>query len=443
MSRLSVVLLLSMGLGVRAGGVGAESLLDVYQMALGGDPRLAAARYEHEATESTVKQARAGLLPRVAFEVDKTDEQQNIISSRNAVIGAGKSRFNIDAYTLTITQPIFRLGAWERLAQTEAGVKQAFALRTASEQSLMVRVATAYLGVLAAKDNLEFSSAEREAVGKQLQLAEERVKRGLAAQGTVHDARARYAQVSAREIEARNVLDDARQGLREIIGSELGSYKAVREDIPLRQPEPANIEKWVETALNQNLALEARRQAGEVALREVQKQRAGHYPTLDLVATRTNREQGGSMFGGGSHIETTDLSLKLNVPIYEGGGTSALTQEAVSRHLKSQQELEQERRAVERQTRAAFQGVISGASQVEALKQGVVAQKSAMEVKQESYKAGLVTVLAVLDAQRDLYMAKRDYAKARYDYLLYRLRLKQAVGTLAESDLEEVNRLLD
>lgn len=424
-------------------GASAESLLEAYRLALESDPRLASARLEHEATEQTVRHARAGLLPSVILEAEKTKERQNIISSQNAVIGAGKSKFPIDAYTLTVTQPIFKKAAWDRLNQTEASVKQAYALRTAAEQALMVRVSTAYLGILAAKDNLSFSTAEREAVGKQMQLAEERVKQGLAAIGSLHDARARFAQVSAREIEAGNVLDDAQQALREMTGRLLLAYKQVRDDIPLSRPEPNSIDKWVETALEQNLSLEARRQAGEVAYQEVQKQRAGYLPTLNLVATRNNREQGGSLFGGGSHVETTDLSLKLNIPIFEGGATSALTGEAVLRFQKAQQDIEQERRSVERQARAAFQGVVSSMSQVEALRQGVLSQSSALEVKQQSYKSGLVTVLAVLDAQRDLYMAKRDYAKARYDYLLYRLRLKQSVGTLAEADLETVNRLLD
>lgn len=442
-SRWGVFLIVPLCLGAGASTAGAESLLEAYRLALEGDPRLAAARLEHEATEQTIRQARAGLLPSVVLELEKTNERQNILSSQNAVIGTGKSRFPIDAYTLTISQPIFKLAAWERLNQAEASVKQAQALRMAAEQALMVRVSTAYLGVLAARDNLSFASAEREAVGKQLQLAEEKVKQGLTAIGGLHDARARFAQVTAREIEARNTLDDAQQALREMTGNLARHYKSVREDIPLKRPEPDDIEKWVETALAQNLSLEARRQAGQVAYQEVQKQRAGYYPTLNLVATRSNREQGGTVFGGGSHIETTDLSLKLNVPIYEGGSTSALTQEAVVRHHKALQEIEQERRAVERQGRSAFQGVVSSMSQVEALKQGVVAQTKALEVKQESFKAGLVTVLAVLDAQRDLYMAKRDYAKARYDYLLYRLRLKQTVGTLAEADMEALDRLLE
>jgi outer membrane protein len=174
----------------------------------------------------------------------------------------------------------------------------------------------------------------------------------------------------------------------------------------------------------------------------MRKQRAGYAPTLNLVGTHINRKQGGTLFGGGSHVETTDLSLKLNVPIYEGGLTTAVTEEAALRHSKSLQEVEAEQRAVDRQTRASYLGVVGAVSRVQALQQGVVSQQSSLKAKQESYRSGLLTLLAVLDAERDLYFVRRDYAKARYDYLLNRLRLKQSTGTLADADLESIDRLL-
>lgn len=435
-------ILFAAGMAV-SGAVGAETLMEAYRQAVANDPRLASARLDHQASEEVVRQARAGLLPSVILDLEKTQERQNILSSQNTVIGAGTSTFPIRQHTLTITQPIFKKAVWDRLAQTEAGVRQAYANRLAAEQGLMVRVATAYLGVLAARDSQGFAAAERQAVAKQLQLVEERVARGLAAAGALHEARARHAQVSARELEAANVLADAQQGLREMTGQLITQYRGIREDIPLQLPEPAIADRWVDTALAQNLAVEAKRQAVEAAQKEVDRQRAGYLPTLNLVGTYNNRKQGGTLFGGGSHVETGDLSLKLSMPIFEGGLTTALTDEAAVRYQKSLQDLEQERRVAERQARAAFQGVVSSIAQVQALRQGVVSQTSALDLKQEGYKAGVATVLAVLDSQRDLYMAKRDYAKARYDYLLYRLRLKQAAGSLSEEDLEGVGRLAD
>ncbi len=418
-----------------------ESVIEAYRLALRADPRLAAARLDYEASEHQKRAARAGLFPTIRGDVERTEERQNIRSSQNAIIGAGVSTFPIEVLSLTITQPVFRLAAMERLDQAEAFRRQTAVQQTAAQQNLMVRVATAYLGVLAARDNLEYATAERLAVGRQLQLAEERVTRGLATAVNLHDAKARFAQTEAQEVEARNTLEDAQQAMREMLGVLPKSYVPVRTDIPVVAPEPTAVENWVETALARNLAVEARRIAVDVASQEVRRQRAAYWPTLDLVAAHANRKQGGTLFGGGSHVETTDISLRMSMPIFEGGLTNALTDEAVVRHRKTQEELEQERRAVERQTRAAYLGVVGAMSRVRALRQGAASQEASLKAKQESLRAGLLTLLPVLDAERDLYLTLRDYARARYDYLLNRLRLKQAVGSLSDEDLEAFDRL--
>jgi len=421
----------------------AEGLMEAYRLAVQNDPRLAAVRFDYEASQQSTRGAVAGLLPSVIAAGESTRERQNIISSQNAVIGAGFSKFPIDQYSLTVTQPLFRLAAWERLSQAEAAEKQSLAQRVAGEQALMVRVASAYLGVLAAQDNLAFASSERVSIGQQLELAKERVARGLATVVNLHDAQSRFATSEAQEVDAKNTLDDANQAMREIIGKPLANYRVVRDEIPVSDPVPGDVTAWLDTALKQNPGLEAKRYAAEVALQEMRKQRAGYAPTLDLVGSYINRNQGGTLFGGGSHVETTDLSLKLNVPLYEGGMTTAATQEAVARHSKALEEVEAEQRAVDRQTRAAFLGVVGAISRTKALEKGVVAQVGALKAKQASYRAGLLTLIAVLDAERDLFFVRRDYAKARYDYLLNRLKLKQSTGSLADSDLEALDALLN
>jgi outer membrane protein len=416
--------------------------MEMYRMALQNDPRLAAARFEHEASQQSSRAALAGLLPSVIGTGEKTRERQNIISSQTAVIGPGVSTFPIEAWGLTITQPLFKLDSWERMKQAEASERQALALRIASEQALMVRVANAYVGVLAASDALEFASAERTAVEKQFQLAKERLVRGLATVVNLHDAQARFSQTEAQEIEAQATLDDARRAMSEILGTLPASFPPLREEIPTALPSPASVEQWVETAVRQNPGLRAKRFAADVAEGEMKKQRAGYAPTLNLVGRYNNRDQGGTLFGGGSHVETSDISLMLNLPFYEGGSTTALTEEASLRYRKSLQESEAEMRAVDRQTRAAYLGVVSAATRVKALEQGVLSQKSALQAKEESYRSGILTLIAVLDAERDLYFARRDYAKARYDYLLNGLKLKQSTGSLSDTDLEAVDALL-
>ncbi len=422
--------------------VRAETLQQAYALAHQNDPKFRAAQAESRAAGMAIDQARAGFLPTVKLDVEEMETRQRILSSKNPIFGAGVTNFPTYSHTLSVNQPIFRKDVIERFAQAQSVVRQAEFTLLAAEQDLQLRTTAAYLVVLAATDSLALASAEREAVGKVLDLAREKLKMGLGTITSQYDAEARYAVTQAREIEAQNKLRDARQGLREITGTLIDKVQTLRDEFPLETPEPAVIERWLEIALEQNLVLRAKREAVDVARQEVERQRAGHFPSLNLIANHNRRQAGGTLFGGGNDVETTDLSLRLSIPIYEGGLTSAVTQEAAFRYQKALEDSEQERRSVERATRAFYDGTLSGVSLVKALRQSVVAQQSALDAKVEGHKSGLFALLPVLDAQRDLYLAKRDYAQSRYDYLLYRLRLKQAAGTLSETDLVGIGEAL-
>jgi len=419
-----------------------ETLLEAYALARQSDPKYRAVQAETLASGTAIDQARAGFLPTVKLDIDRIETRQRIISSKNPIFGAGVTNFPTNNDTLSINQPIFRKDVIERFAQAKAIVRQAEYTLLAAEQDLQLRTTASYLVVLAAADSLALATAEREAVGKALDLAREKLRMGLSTITNQHDAAARYAVTQAREIEAQNRLRDARQGLREITGRLIENVQRLREEFPLETPEPAVIERWLESAFERNLTLRVRREAVEVARQEVERQRAGHVPSLNLLLNHNRRDAGSTLFGGGSEVETTDLTLRLSVPIFEGGLTSAVTREAAFRYQKALEELELERRSVERVTRASYDGALGGVSLVRALRQSVVSQESALEAKDQGYKAGLFTLLPVLDAQRDLHLAKRDYAQSRYDYLFNRLRLKQAAGTLSEADLVSVGAAL-
>ena len=419
-----------------------ETLLEAYALARQSDPKFRAAQSESRAIGMAIDQARAGFLPTVKLDVEEMETRQRILDSKNPIFGAGVTNFETYSHTLSLNQPIFRKEAIERFAQAKSLVRQAEFTLLAAEQDLLLRTTAAYLVVLAATDSVALASAERAAVGKVLDLAREKLKMGLGTITSQYDAEGRYAVAQAREIEAQNKLRDARQGLREITGKLIENLSSLRQEFSLETPEPAIVERWLETAIEQNLLLRAKREAIDVARQEVERQRAGHYPSLNFLVSHNQRMAGSTLFGGGSNVETTDLTLRLSVPIYEGGLTSAVTQEAVHRFHKSQEDYEQELRAVERATRAFYDGTVAGVSLVQALKQSVVAQQSALEAKVEGHKSGLFALLSVLDAQRDLFLARRDLAQSRYDYLIYRLRLKQAAGTLSEFDLAGIGAAL-
>lgn len=420
----------------------AEGILEVYRLAVQNDPRYRAANHDFLAVERLREVARASFFPSAGLEIERGDTDQTIKSSQNAVFGAGRSKYAMQNDTLTITQPLMNFAIAARFGQAEAQVSQAAATFGYAGQELIVRTVTAYFAALAATDNLTFVVSEKSAIGRELQLVQERLRSGLAAVTALHDTQARNALVEAREIEAESERRDRLQALREITGRDITALRPLQDEFPLSVPEPGNVEVWIETALDQNLQLRSRRFAVEAAQKEIERQRAGHIPTLSLVNTMNRRKTGGSLFGGGSDVETIDLSVRLAIPIFNGGGTVAVTEEAVQRYYSLLEDSERLRREVDRQTRAAFQGVISGLTRVRALRQSVTSQESALQAKEQGYRSGLFPVLAVLDAQRDLYRAKREYAQGRYEYLVSRVRLKLATGTLKDEDVEWLERIV-
>lgn len=414
-------------------------ILGIYKLARQGDPKWLAAIKEHKAALQTVTQARAGLLPTVSFDYEKLETTQDIISSDNAVFAVGKTRFPTDTYTLNLTQPLFNYSNIVRYRQSKSEREQAdFKLKTAG-QELIIRIADLYLKVLAAQDSVELTKRELDAVSRQLLLAQARRKSGLSRITDVHDARARKATVEANLIEARNKLDDARQALKEVTGKMPVRLAGLQKNINLVSPNPSDVQRWIDLALKNNPSLLERSQALLVAKHEIKRQKAGHLPTLELSARLNNRKTEGTLFGGGSEVQTSDIVLRFSVPIYQGGAVSSRAREAAYNHQKAMHELERRRRAVIRETRAAYFGVITSISKVRAFRQSVISQKKALEAKREGFRSGLFTSLAVLDAERDLYKARRDYAQARYDYILNTLRLKYASGHLSGRDIRLVN----
>lgn len=417
----------------------ASDLLQIYELATEHDPVLQAARSERQAAREVVPQSRALLLPSLSFDADYQRNRQEIITFQFAQ--PGTSTFNSNNYALTLNQPVFRREYFVQLRQADARVAQAEAAYKASEQALIVRVAERYFAMLAARDSLEFAQAEKESIERQLEQTKQRFEVGLIAITDVHEAQAAFDLARSREIVARNELSSAREALREVIGRRVERIDPVSEEIPLRAPEPEDMEQWGETALEQNFELLAAEFARQVASAEVDRQRAGHYPQLDLSASYNRSESDGGSFGEREQ-EDGVIGLQLSVPLYQGGAVVSRTREAAHELERASHRLEQTRRATLRQTRDAYLAVVAAINQVRALEQARVSAQSALDATQAGFEVGTRTTVDVLDARRELFRARRDYARARYDYLLNTLRLKQAAGVLARSDLERMNQWL-
>lgn len=420
----------------------AEDLLQVYQLAVDHDPQFKGTEFERLAIRQSLNQAYAKLLPVINFENDYGKERQNVLSTQNAVYRSGALTYGSTSYTLKLTQPIIRFSLFAELAQARKAVTRAEAETAAARQDLILRTAQAYLTALAAKENIAFAKAEKSDVQLMFERAKARYESGMAPVTDYDDATARLASVNAQLIKAESDYSDAIQALMEISSIVITDLKNLKEEMPMKGPEPENIDSWVTTSLERNFKLKSARYDSEIADYEISRQKAGHLPNLDLVASTDRQDSGGSLFGGGSKIGTQQAMLQITVPIFEGFGVIARTAEARERYNKALQNSEKQRRAVIRQVHASYEGILSASSRAEALKKSVDSQTVLLEAKEKGFKSGLYPVIAVMDAVRDLYMYRKDYAQSRYDYLVSGLKLKEAAGMLDQSDIAMINNWL-
>lgn len=420
----------------------AENLLEVYRKALSNDPQIRGAGFERAAADESVKEAYGRMLPQIGFEYSRSNTDQEVVSE-NPFQQDGEDDFPTTDYSLTLTQPLYNRALYTSYQQAKADIQRAEAEYTSKQQDLILRTAQAYLEVLAATDEVGFTGAEKTAVQKQLELVQVMISGGLARKTDLYDAEARFASVEADQISADSNLDDKLQALREMVGELSGDLDSLKAELELVPPQPRDPENWMDAAIKQNPRVLLQARTVEISRYEVTLQKAGHMPTLDLTARMNDRDTEGSLFGGGSEVESNEILLRLNIPIYQGGIVSSRTRRSHQLYQKSLEDLTEMQRAVQRAARAAYHGIISAISKVRALAKSVRSQELALQSRQQGYRSGLFTSLDVLDAERDVYEAKRDYARARYDYLLNSLSLKHSVGTLSEADLEGVNRWLE
>ena len=419
----------------------AVDLLEIYGQALDSDPQYRQMAATQRAILEQRPQALAQLLPSLTFNANAFTNEEDITSDFNPIGRSNKVSYDSHGYSLDLTQPLFSGDRIIGYLQADNLIKQADAELIAARQDLIVRTTSAYFEVLAAYDNLGFAEAEKKSLSRQLDQAKQRFEVGLTAITDVQEAQAGYDRAVAAEIAARNNVANTGESLREITGVYYSDLALLGETMPLVSPEPGEIETWTDAALEQNLNVLAARHAVDSARREVQKQRAGHLPSVDMVARHSLNSTGGRF---GSYENTTNsIGVQVNVPLFQGGFVSSRVRETHEQLNAELERLEQERRNAQRLTRQAYLGVIFGISQVKALKQAVVSSETALEATEAGFEVGTRTAVDVVAAERATSQARRDYARTRYDYLLDTLRLKQASGSLSVEDLSQVNRWLN
>ncbi len=426
--------------GLASSAWGAD-LLGVYRDALVSDPVYQSARAQYTAGVERLPQARAGYLPLLSGSA-------GAYRNYNEIEGANDVDYSTRGFNLTLSQPIFRWQNWIAISQAEKQVMQAEANLVAAGQDLIVRVAQAYFDVLLAEDNVVLSDAQKRAISEQLAQAKRNFEVGTATIVDTLEAQARYDQAVAKEVLDANDLEVKKRALQQLIGKFPESLKPLGPKLDLQRPRPDSIDEWVKMGSESSLSVAVAKAAFEIAQKEVDRAKAGHYPTLDVTANynynRNPASSAGELFTGSSITsKNAQVGLVLSVPIFAGGATQSRVREALALRERSQQDLENTQRTVAQAVRQNFLAVTNGIALVRALEQALASTQSQLDSSILGRDVGVRTSVDVLNAQQAVFQTRRDLQQARYAFIMNSFRLRAATSTLTEADLEQVNRALD
>ena len=425
-----------------AGAAQAADLVEMFRVARDADATYAAARAAWSAAQERIPQARAGLLP-LASVAASAQYNDRTIRFRDPLLPESAQSFASNSVTLSVTQPILRLQNIAAYRQARTQTEQADAQLALAAQDLVLRVSQAYFDVLLAEDNVAFAEAQKTAIGQQLEQAKRNFEVGTATITDTHEAQARYDLTGAQEIAARNELELRRRALQQVIARIPPPLAPLGPAFTLKSPEPLVMDTWVGLAQDRNLQVLVAQSALVFATQDIERNRYAHWPTLDAFGSAGQAGVGAGTLGGpGNDIRTNIVGLQLALPLYQGGATSSRVREAVANEERARQELENARRTAEFNARQAFLGITNGIAQVRALDAALTSTESQLASTRLGMEVGVRTQVDVLNAQQQLFSARRDLAQSKYNYILSLLRLEAAIGEHTEEDLLAVNTWL-
>jgi outer membrane protein, protease secretion system len=440
------------GLGLRvlaaaaallAGSAWSMDLLQAYQAALQEDATLRAARATADAARERLPQARAQLLPNIAFSAgrNRNDLSRTQESLQRQPVTTDDQYYSFNQ-TLQLRQPLFRMPLWAGLEQAGHIVQDADATLERELKNLGVRVTGAYLEVLLAQDQLELVLSQQAFVQTQLDAARKALAAGSGTRTDIDEAQARLDLNRAEELEARQQLDYTRRQLEVLTRHPVGELARLdAAKLALQPPEPQGLDSWLALAEAGSPELQALKARLEAARSEVAKAQGGHYPTLDAVVQLT-RSASENVTTPESRYTNRAVGVQLNVPLYAGGYASSVVRQALAEQVQAQERLEATRRDLGLRLQREYRGVTEGVLKVRALEQAVKSAEQLVLSSRRSYQAGSRTLVDILDAEQRLQSARRDLAQARYVYLISRVRLQALAGGDMESGLAELNRSL-
>ncbi|KJF98441.1 outer membrane channel protein TolC [Photobacterium leiognathi] len=418
-------IVISLAFGSLSQSAFADDLAQIYQQAKQNDPQLLKAAADKDAAFEAINSSRSTLLPQI-----------NLTAGYNTFhLDAKKKQDGFNA-GVALTQEIYNRSSWINLDISEKEARQSDAAYAVQQQGLILRVSEAYFNVLKAKDDLKFVEAEKAAVGRQLEQVKQRFEVGLSAITDVHDAQAQYDSVLANVIIKENEVANSYEALREITGQDYTSIDTLNTKTFAASKLPQSADSLVKTAQTENLTLLASRIGQDVARDKISLADSGHLPTLSFESGYSYDKTAMPAVDEG----TLTAGIKMNLPVYTGGNTTSQVKQAQYSYVAASEELEGQYRTVVKNVRNYYNNINAQIGAIHAYQQSVISAKSALEATEAGFDVGTRTIVDVLDSTRRLYQANSQLANARYDYILAQLQLKQAVGTLSEQDIVDINK---
>jgi outer membrane protein len=416
----------------------AESLLALYDLARAQDATWQSAKSQYDANLARAAQARAGLLPTVGLSAGISR------STLDIDVPPTNREYTTQNAAISASQPLYRPANLATYRQAKWQADQAGQQLKQASQDLIVRLSQAYFDVLAAQDTLAFVRAQKAAVAEQLASAKRNFEVGTSTITDTREAQARYDLVIAQEISAENDLRVKKLALDTLVGKSDATPDPVAAPLNVPPPQPADPRAWVDQADTASPQIQQAKANVEIAELEVEKARAGHKPTVDLTASYgIQRNLEGNASTATSFVpKSGTVGVVFNMPLFAGFAVENRIRETLALEDKAKSDLDATRRAVAQQVRTAYFGVVSGESQVKALEAAEASSQSALDANRLGYQVGVRINIDVLNAQSQLFQTKRDLAQARYNVLLGQLKLRQANGTLDESDIARLNALV-
>lgn len=417
-------------------------LMDVYQQALAHDASLASALSANRAAQEIIEQGKALYRPTVNF-----NAETNALKSSFHYLSTSstdRSQFENYRYGVDARQPIFRQQNLIQIDQAGTQVSIADKQLNLAQQALMLRTTQAYFDVLMAQDRIDLIVAQKTAIAAQLAQAQANFDLGSATITDANEAQARYDLAAAQEIAALNEFEIAKHAVQAITGQLPQRLASVKPQLKANEI-GLSMATWQELAMLNNLNIQIQQDTAKLAEQEIARNQAGHLPTLDAVASYTNSYANGtvSRFGAGNELQVGSIGLQLQIPLYEGGAVSSRVRQAVLNKQKALDDLDLVRRQTELDTQRAYLNLSSSIAQLKAFDQAILSSQSQLDATQLGYQVGVRTSVDVLNAQQQLFSAKRDALQARYNYLTNIIRLKTATGIVAAADLVDINQQLE